>query len=118
MCIYYSAFNPERKSLKGELVLWLVLINGDMIMWDEGDTSPLSRSFTCVVALSALDKAHCVTHRLMPNTFLHSLFPVNTKVCPGTVGGRRKPNDTSLFQGCLNSSEAFHAICTEVYQTT
>lgn len=46
MRIYYSAFNPERKSLKAELVLWLVLINGDTIMPDEGESSPLSKSFT------------------------------------------------------------------------
>lgn len=46
MRIYYSAFNPERKSLKAELVLWLVLINADTIMLDEGESFPLRRSFT------------------------------------------------------------------------
>ena len=46
MRIYYSAFNSERKSLKAELVLWLVRINGDTIMPDEGESSPPSRSFT------------------------------------------------------------------------
>ena len=69
MRIYYSAFNPERRSLKAELVLWLVLINGDTIMPDEGESSPLSRSFTVLVALNTLDEAHYVTHRVMPNTF-------------------------------------------------
>lgn len=46
MRIYYSAFKPERKSLKAELVLWLVLIDADTIMPDGGESSPLSRSFT------------------------------------------------------------------------
>lgn len=44
--IFPSAVNSERKNQTAELVLWLVLVNGDMLMvLDKGESSHQSRSF-------------------------------------------------------------------------
>lgn len=44
--IFPPAFNCERKNQKAKLVLWQVLINSDMLMLDEGESSHQGRSFT------------------------------------------------------------------------
>lgn len=97
MQICYSASARGRKSLKVEAVLWLLPSSSDLAMLAEGDQmlrGPSLRAAALCTLCRTESNAQCVLH--IPCS-MGTLKPDNS-----TVGGKRKANDTSFFQGCLN----------------
>lgn len=84
---------------------------------EEMEMIPLSRSFPARCGREHTGRSTPCHTQGKAKCFLHIPSSMGTpESATRTVGGNRKTNDRSLFQGCLKPYESFQATCAEVQQ--
>lgn len=88
-----------------------------MELLEEMEMIPLSRSFPARCGREHTGRSTPCHTQGKAKCFLHIPSSMGTpESATRTVGGNRKTNDRSLFQGCLKPYESFQATCAEVQQ--